>query len=330
MWFLLADFEKLYKPHEPPRNPTLRYQNVKGIPMLWDPSRNEENQSLGFYDMTFSQVYIFVSKIFCTHTTLNSIMSCFHFREKDSLSRAKTQTLLQENMISNSHSTPGRNRSSRKRVSKIDLRRLNVSTFVFFFQFQHILLQRSVLPHSTQTTICQKPTRTSQAQQKTSFKKGPSCSTIWAKYQDGATWKAAQERREKIRKWVLTEPSCSNVVWWEKHVAKDTRSSFTSAPHFLFIFQDHFYHEWGEKIGFSPKLKAERCWPGKDSARCIMKQLILLSNGSPICTDANGDLDKAFEDKLSEKIQNDNKARQKNMRNDALLRGDEINALLLI
>ena len=101
--------------------------------MLWDPSRNEENQSLGFYDMTFSQVYIFVSKIFCTHTTLNSIMSCFHFREKDSLSRAKTQTLLQEDMISNSHSTPGRNRSSRKRVSKIDLRRLNVSTFVFFF-----------------------------------------------------------------------------------------------------------------------------------------------------------------------------------------------------
>ena len=77
-------------------------------------------------------------------------------------------------------------------------------------------------------------------------------------------------------------------------------------------------------------MKADRNWPGKDSARCIMKQLILLSNGSPICTDANGDLDKAFEDKLSEKIQNDNKARQKNMRNDALLRGDEINALLLI
>ena len=105
-------------------------------------------------------------------------LSCFHFREKDSLSRAKSQTLLQENMISNSHSTPGRNRSSRKRVSKIDVRRLNVSTFVFFFQFQHILLQRPVLPHSTQTTICQKPTRTSQAQQKTSFKRGPSCSTI--------------------------------------------------------------------------------------------------------------------------------------------------------
>ena len=41
-------------------------------------------------------------------------------------------------------------------------------------------------------------------------------------------------------------------------------------------------------------------------------------------------VDKAFEDKLSEKIQNDNKARQKNMRNDALLRGDVINALLLI
>ena len=61
-----------------------------------------------------------------------------------------------------------------------------------------------------------------------------------------------------------------------------------------------------------------------------MKQLILLSNGSPICTDDNGDLDKAFEDKLSEKIQNDNKARQKNMRNEALLRGDVINALLLI
>ena len=133
MWFLLADFEKLYKPHEPPRNPTLRYQNVRGMSMLWDPSRNEENQCLGFYDMTFGQVYILVCKIFCTHTTLNSIMSCFHFREKDSLSRAKTQTLLQEDMISNSHSTPGRNRSSRKRVSKIDVRRLNVSTFVFFF-----------------------------------------------------------------------------------------------------------------------------------------------------------------------------------------------------
>lgn len=132
MWFLLADFEKLYKPHEPPRNPTLRYQNVRGMSMLWDPSRNEENQCLGFYDMTFGQVYILVCKIFCTHTTLNSIMSCFHFREKDSLSRAKTQTLLQEDMISNSHSTPGRNRSSRKRVSKIDVRRLNVSTFVFF------------------------------------------------------------------------------------------------------------------------------------------------------------------------------------------------------
>ena len=146
--------------------------------MLWDPSRNEENQSLGFYDMKFGQVYIMVCKIFCTHTTLNSIMSCFHFRDRDTLSRAQTQTLLQENINSGSHSTPGRNRSSRKRVSKIDVRRLNVSTFVFFFQFQHILLQRSVLPHSTQTTICQKPTRTSQAQQKTSFKRGPSCSTI--------------------------------------------------------------------------------------------------------------------------------------------------------
>ena len=150
MWFLLADFEKIYKPHAPPRvTPDgLRYQTVKGMPMLWDPSRNEENQSLGFYDMKFGQVYIMVCKIFCTHTTLNSIMSCFHFRDRDTLSRAQTQTLLQENINSGSHSTPGRNRSSLKRVSKIDVPRLNVSTFVFFLQFQDILIPRTEFPHS--------------------------------------------------------------------------------------------------------------------------------------------------------------------------------------
>lgn len=61
-----------------------------------------------------------------------------------------------------------------------------------------------------------------------------------------------------------------------------------------------------------------------------MKQLIILSNGASICTDDNGDFDKAFEDKLSEKISNDNKSRQAKMRNDVLKKGDVINALLLI
>ena len=76
-------------------------------------------------------------------------------------------------------------------------------------------------------------------------------------------------------------------------------------------------------------MRDERGWPGKSSVDCLMKQITLLSGGSSICKDENGDMSQAFADKLHEKIHNDNKKRRIKMQNDTL-RGDVINALLLI
>ena len=95
----------------------------------------------------------------------------------------------------------------------------------------------------------------------------------------------------------------------------------------FFIFQEHFYHEWEESLGFSLKLKAEHGWPGKEAVRCLMTQLTRLP--STICTDSKGQMCKEFENKLGEKIGNDNKTRTIKMMND-LEKGDVINALLLI
>ena len=89
----------------------------------------------------------------------------------------------------------------------------------------------------------------------------------------------------------------------------------------FFIFQEHFYHEWRESLGFSLKLKAQHGWPGKEAVRCLMTQLTRLP--STICTDSKGQMCKEFENKLGEKIGNDNKTRTIKMMND-LEKGDVI------
>ena len=174
-------WEDLQALRAPTRRPTRRTEVPKregDVDALWPESKRRESGSGVLWFEVPSSVHFCKCKIFCPHVTLNSIMSCLHFRDMDSLSRAQTQTLLQEDINSPSHSTPFTNRSSRKRVSKIDVRGLNVSTFVFFLQFQNFPRQRTVLAHSYHNTICQKATLTSQGRPKKSLRRGPSSSAI--------------------------------------------------------------------------------------------------------------------------------------------------------